>query len=125
MFPPLAFMLLGIGLGSLLGYSFLGPAGAFLGIVVGGALSGIAVSARPAARKAPAGTKLARDRQPVLCETRGQFAEATFVRDARTGAWLDVADCTLCTPPEKVSCEKRCLLLIRDVAPARTHPVYV
>ena len=120
MFRPL----LGTFFGVALGYLVQGPLGAGLGAVLGCAAGGLLAAFSPIVTKVPTGTPVTQDKQSVLCENRGRVAEATFVRDAKTGRWLDVAECTLCTPQEAVTCAKRCLVLMRDVAPASAYPVH-
>ena len=119
MITTLVAMFVGMVVGTAAGGPSMGALGIVVGAVVGMLLRGTA----DAVQRAPADAELVREEQQLLCMPKGQVATATFVRDAQQGRWLDVERCTLCTPEDDVRCEKRCLLLVRDVLPARTHPV--
>ncbi|HEX5052294.1 MAG TPA: hypothetical protein VFZ65_11010 [Planctomycetota bacterium] len=113
----------GMFLGLVLGTLVAGPAGGVLGIMIGGVSGMLWSTGSSAVLRARQGARLVREQQRLLCMPKGQVAMATFVRDAQNGQWLDVERCSLCTPEGEVGCEKRCLLLMRDTLPGRTHPV--
>lgn len=115
--------LFGAFLGLVLGVALGGPLGGCLGVVVGTALAMMWSGCQDAARPVPADVPLVRERQRIMCETSGRVATTGFVRDGRTGKWLDVDECSLCEPHDQVRCAKRCLVLIRGVLPARRHPL--
>ena len=110
-------------LGMVLGTAAGGPRFGVLGIMIGGVVGMLLRGTANEVEQAPADAELVREEQRLLCVPKGQVATATFVREAQQGRWLDVARCTLCTPEDDVQCEKRCLVLIRDVLPSRKHPV--
>lgn len=114
---------LGMLVGLLLGGAAGGPLGAALGLMVGGACGMTWAGVTNAVAKPRPGAELVREDVNLLCVPKGQVAAATFVRETGTGRWLDVERCTLCTPQDEVTCQKRCLLLVRDTLPARRHPV--
>lgn len=115
--------LLGAFLGLLFGVAIAGPLGGALGVVVGMSMGMLWSGSRDAVRRIPADAKIVNEEQNLMCETKGRVATASFLRDAGTGAWLDVDRCSLCTPDDKVQCAKRCLVLIRGVLPAHRHPI--
>jgi hypothetical protein len=115
--------LLGAFLGILFGAVIAGPLGAALGAVVGTAIGMLWAGSREAVQPLPSDGKVVHEEQNLMCENKGRVATASFLRDAHTGAWLDVEKCSLCDPNDQVQCAKRCLLLIRGVLPASKHPV--
>ena len=115
--------LLGSFLGLLFGLVLAGPLGAVFGVVVGTSLGMLWSGSGEAARPIPAGAKIVHEEQNLMCETKGRVATASFLRDAQSGAWLDVDACSLCDPNDEVHCAKRCLVLIRGALPKSKHPV--
>lgn len=113
----------GMFFGALLGFVLGGPLGAALGVFLGFAMGMMLTTVPATTIKAPAGAELVREEHRLLCMPKGQVATATFVRDVEQSRWLDVEQCTLCTPEDKVACAKRCLTLMRDTLPSRKNPV--
>jgi hypothetical protein len=114
--------LLGTFLGLVLGFAMAGPAGGTIGAVGGAVIGMLWAGAIGATARVPMPAHLVREQHALLCEPKGQVATATFLRDAVTNRWLDVERCTLCEPADQVGCNKRCLVLMRDVLPPRKHP---
>ncbi|MGB3968923.1 MAG: hypothetical protein WBO45_19480 [Planctomycetota bacterium] len=115
--------LLAMVVGAVAGAAMAGPLGGVLGTMFG-LVAGVTVSGvRDAVARAAPGAAVVREDVRVLCVPTGQVATASYVREAGTGKWLDVARCSLCTPADNVACAKRCLLLVRDSLPPRRHPV--
>jgi hypothetical protein len=115
----------GMFLAVVLGFALAGPLGAAVGAILGMAMGMMLSGVVEATRKARAGAEVVREERRLLCVPKGQVATATFVREAGTRRWLDVERCTLCEPEEKVGCQKRCLLLMRDTLGTRRAPVAV
>lgn len=109
-------ILIGTALGAL-GGPLVATLGAVFGLVAGMLLANVVNNVR----RVRTGHTTAPDAQHILCVPKGQVATTTFVRDAETGEWLDVAACSLCTPANEVNCQKNCLVLVRDSVP-RTAP---
>jgi hypothetical protein len=110
-------------LGMLVGYLAAGPLGGVLGTLLGAASGLLLAGSRDAVQRPGEGAGTVTEQEVLLCIPKGQIAQATFVRDARDGRWLDVERCSLCAPEDEVGCAKRCLHLLRDTLPPRKHPV--
>ncbi|HEX6810594.1 MAG TPA: hypothetical protein VF384_03120 [Planctomycetota bacterium] len=115
-------ILFGMGFGCVVGVAAAGALGGSLGIVAGAIAGALFTDIVDRSKRVAAGTPLVREEQRILCVPRGQVAQATFVRDAAHGRWLDVERCSLCAPDREIQCEKRCLPLIRSALPPRKHP---
>ena len=110
-------------LGVVIGFALAGPLGGMAGTMLGGAMGMMVSGVTKATRRIPADAEFAHDERRLLCITKGQVATATFLRDAGSGRWLDVERCTLCEPAEPVTCQKRCLVMMRDTLPPRRNRV--
>jgi hypothetical protein len=105
------------------GTAMAGPLGGVLGTILGLGFGMMWCGVRDAVARPRPGAELVRESLSVLCVPTGQVASATYVREAATGRWLDVARCSLCTPEDQIGCAKSCLHLVRDSLPPRRHPV--
>ncbi|GAB4152821.1 MAG: hypothetical protein Fur0037_21650 [Planctomycetota bacterium] len=115
--------MLGALIGLLFGSVFAAAPGGAIGAILGMSLGMLWAGSKNAVFRIPQGAATVDDEQHLLCEVKGRVATASFVRDAATGAWLDVSRCSLCSPDDSVTCAKRCLVMIRGVLPARRNPV--
>ncbi len=116
--------IVGIALGLMFGAALAGELGAALGTVFGMAMGLMWQSVRKTTSRPLEDSVPQSQRERVLCIPNGQVAECMFVRDQRTGRWMDVESCSLCDPPTQVRCAKRCLVLMNDAAIVRGPRVH-
>ena len=120
MIHPIVSMALGMMIGAVLAGELGAALGAVLGMVMGLMWQSVRkTTSRPLKEPIPQC-----QRERVLCIPNGQVAECMFVRDQRTGRWMDVESCSLSDPPTRVRCAKRCLVLMNDAAIVRGPRVH-
>ncbi len=117
-------LIVSMALGLMFGAALAGELGAALGTVFGMAMGLMWQSVRKTTSRPLEDSVPQSKRERVLCIPNGHVAECMFVRDQRTGRWMDVESCSLCDPPTEVRCAKRCLVLMNDAAIVRRPRVH-
>lgn len=106
-------------LGGALGAAMAGPLGGVLGALLGSLVGSFWRMGSRSFARAPSAAGVVREPHDLMCIPKGELAHCTLVRDAATGAWLDVEECSLCEHPDHVLCTKRCLVMLEDAEPAK------
>ncbi len=108
-------------LGAILGGVLAGILGAILGGIVGMAFFMLGSSIDDPVMHVEDAQGIERQPQEVLCVPRGQKAECVFLRDPKTGRFLDIVECSMFPKRDEIDCQKRCLKMMNDGGVMREH----